>query len=61
MVAALAITSTVGYGTLYYAYPVLLNPMADSLDASTTAVTGALTASRMPSGRWRNALRREQK
>ncbi|WBB90818.1 MFS transporter [Verrucosispora sp. WMMC514] len=59
IVAALAITSTVGYGTLYYAYAVLLNPMAASLDASTTAVTGALTASvlagalmAVPVGRW---------
>ncbi|MEU8217357.1 hypothetical protein AB0C47_16480 [Micromonospora taraxaci] len=45
IVAALAVTSTIGYGTLYYAYPVLLTPMAASLGASTTAVTGALTAS----------------
>ncbi|MEV0425603.1 MFS transporter [Micromonospora sp. NPDC050495] len=59
IVAALAITSTVGYGTLYYAYAVLLSPMAASLDASTTAVTGALTASvlagalmAIPVGRW---------
>lgn len=59
MVAALAVTSTVGYGTLYYAYAVLLRPMAVALDASTTAVTGALTASvlagavaAVPVGRW---------
>ncbi|WP_406063250.1 MFS transporter [Micromonospora sp. NBC_00860] len=59
IVAALAITSTVGYGTLYYAYPVLLRPMAATLDASTTAVTGALTVSvlagalmAIPVGRW---------
>ncbi|MFI6066726.1 MFS transporter [Micromonospora sp. NPDC051227] len=59
IVAALAITSTVGYGTLYYAYPVLLRPMAATLGASTTAVTGALTASvlagalmAIPVGRW---------
>ncbi|MGW4293302.1 MFS transporter [Micromonospora chersina] len=59
IVAALAITSTIGYGTLYYAYAVLLGPMAASLDASTTAVTGALTASvlagalmAIPVGRW---------
>ncbi|MBQ1048927.1 MFS transporter [Micromonospora sp. C51] len=59
MVAALAITSTVGYGTLYYAYAVLLRPMATSLGTSTTAVTGALTASvlagalmAIPVGRW---------
>ncbi|MFF5217675.1 MFS transporter [Micromonospora sp. NPDC000442] len=59
IVAALAITSTVGYGTLYYAYAVLLAPMAASLETSTTAVTGALTASvlagalmAVPVGRW---------
>ncbi|MFU8849565.1 MFS transporter [Micromonospora sp. SL1-18] len=59
IVAALAITSTIGYGTLYYAYAVLLGPMAASLGASTTAVTGALTASvlagalmAIPVGRW---------
>ncbi|WP_406044272.1 MFS transporter [Micromonospora sp. NBC_00898] len=59
IVAALAVTQTVGYGTLYYAYAVLLRPMATALDASTTAVTGALTASvlsgalmAVPVGRW---------
>ncbi|WP_305792150.1 MFS transporter [Micromonospora sp. KC723] len=59
IVAALAVTSTIGYGTLYYAYAVLLNPMAASIGASTTAVTGALTASvltgalmAIPVGRW---------
>ncbi|MEU7613909.1 MFS transporter [Micromonospora sp. NPDC049204] len=59
IVAALAITSTVGYGILYYTYPVLLRPMAVTLDASTTAVTGALTVSvlagavmAIPVGRW---------
>ncbi|MFI6263205.1 MFS transporter [Micromonospora sp. NPDC051006] len=59
IVAALAITQTVGYGTLYYAYAVLLNPMAASLGTPTTAVTGALTASvlagaamAIPVGRW---------
>ncbi|PWU46015.1 MFS transporter [Micromonospora globispora] len=59
VVAALAVTQTVGYGTLYYAYAVLLRPMATALDASTTAVTGALTASvlagalmAVPVGRW---------
>lgn len=50
IVAALATTSTVGYGTLYYAYAVLLSPMAASLQASTTAVTGALTASSLRGG-----------
>jgi MFS family permease len=44
LVAALAATQTVGYGTLYYAFAVLLHPVAASLHASITAVTGALTA-----------------
>ncbi|WP_446220866.1 hypothetical protein [Micromonospora sp. IBHARD004] len=48
IVAALAVTSTVGYGTLYYAYAVLLNPMAASVGASTIVVTGALTAPSRP-------------
>ena len=50
IVATIAITSTVGYGTLYYAYAVLLSPMAASLDASTTAVTVAswIRAARTP-------------
>ncbi|MBM0229534.1 MULTISPECIES: MFS transporter [Micromonospora] len=59
IVAALAITTTIGYGTLYYAYAVLLGPMAATIGASTTAVTGALTASvlagalmAIPVGRW---------
>ncbi|MFG1758299.1 MFS transporter [Micromonospora echinofusca] len=59
IVAALAVTSTVGYGVLYYAYAVLLAPMAATLGVSTTAVTGALTASvlagalaAIPVGRW---------
>jgi MFS family permease len=45
IVAALAITQTVGYGTLYYAFAVLLTPLATDLHASTTAVTGTFTAS----------------
>jgi predicted MFS family arabinose efflux permease len=59
VVAALAVTQTVGYGALYYAFAVLLVPMARDLNASTTAVTGALTASvlagaaaAIPAGRW---------
>ncbi|MGX6601479.1 MFS transporter [Micromonosporaceae bacterium Da 78-11] len=45
LVAALAITQTVGYGALYYAFAVLLVPIAADLHTSTTAVTGAFTAS----------------
>jgi MFS family permease len=59
IVAALAVTATVGYGTLYYAFAVLLQPMADTLHTSTTAVTGAFTCSilaaavmAVPVGRW---------
>jgi MFS family permease len=59
IVAALAVTQTVGYGVLYYAFAVLLQPIAATLHASTTAVTGALTASvlagavmAVPVGRW---------
>lgn len=59
IVAALAITTTVGYGALYYAYAVLLRPIAVTLGVSATAVTGALTASvlagavmAIPVGRW---------
>jgi predicted MFS family arabinose efflux permease len=55
----LAVTQTVGYGVLYYAFAVLLQPMAAALHASTTVVTGAVTASvlagavmAVPVGRW---------
>src|SRR5689334_9321325 len=59
IVRALAITQTVGYGTLYYAFAVFLVPMAADLHASTGAITGAFTASvltsaalAVPVGRW---------
>ncbi|GIF08963.1 MFS transporter [Actinoplanes siamensis] len=59
LVAALAITQTIGYGTLYYAFAVFLVPIAADLHTSTTAVTGAFTASvltsavlAVPIGRW---------
>jgi predicted MFS family arabinose efflux permease len=59
LVAALAITQTIGYGALYYAFAVFLVPIAADLHTSTTAVTGALTASvltsaalAVPIGRW---------
>lgn len=59
LVAALAVTQTIGYGTLYYAFAVLLTPVAVDLHLSTTAVTGAYTASiltgtaiAVPIGRW---------
>jgi predicted MFS family arabinose efflux permease len=59
IVAALAITQTVGYGTLYYAFAVFLIPLAADLRTTTTAVTGTFTASvlasaalAVPVGRW---------
>ena len=59
IVGALAITQTVGYGTLYYGFAVFLVPLAADLKTSTTAVTGTFTASvlasaalAVPVGRW---------
>jgi MFS family permease len=59
IVAAFAVTQTVGYGCLYYAFAVLLRPMAANLGTSPAAVTGALTvavlawaAAAIPVGRW---------
>ena len=59
VVAVLAVTQTVGYGALYYAYAVLLAPMTAALHTTTTVVAGALTASvlasaaaAVPVGRW---------
>ncbi|GIF66339.1 putative transporter, MFS family protein [Asanoa ishikariensis] len=59
IVAVFAITQTIGYGTLYYAFAVLLHPIAVDLHASPAAVTGALTtailawaAAAVPVGRW---------
>lgn len=59
LVAALAITQTIGYGVLSYAFAVFLAPMAADLDTSTTAVTGAATLAvlvaaggAIPVGRW---------
>jgi MFS family permease len=44
IVAALSVTQTIGYGTLFYAFAVFLTPLAADLHTSTTAVTGAFTA-----------------
>ncbi len=62
IVAALAVTQTIGYGTLYYAFAVVLGPLAADLDTSATAVTGAFTCSvltgavlALPVGRWLDA------
>jgi MFS family permease len=59
IVATFAITQTVGYGSLYYAFAVLLHPIAATLQVAPAAVTGALTtailvqaAMAVPVGRW---------
>lgn len=59
LVGALAVTQTVGYGALYYAFAPVLGPIAADLGASVTSVTGALTlavlvsaAAAIPVGRW---------
>lgn len=59
LVAALAVSQTVGYGVLSYSFAVFLVPTAAALHTSTTAVTGAMTASLLagagaavPVGRW---------
>lgn len=59
LVAGLALSQTIAYGTLYYAFAVLLTPLAADLHASTTVVTGAFTANvltgallAVPIGRW---------
>jgi predicted MFS family arabinose efflux permease len=59
LIAGLALTQTVGYGVMYYAFAVLLTPIATALHTSTAAVAGALTTSivvaagaAIPLGRW---------
>lgn len=59
LVGALAVTSLVGYGCLFYAYSVLLMPMARDLAATPTQVTFAMTfctlasaATAVLAGRW---------
>jgi MFS family permease len=59
ILAGLAVSQTVGYGVLSYAFAVLLVPMQQDLHAGPVAVTGALTASLLawaaaavPVGRW---------
>src|SRR6266511_3680442 len=62
LVAALAVTSTAGYGVLYYAFGVLLGAMSADLRISTAITAGALTvavlmsgAMSIPVGRWLDA------
>lgn len=59
LVAALSVTTTVGYGVLAYAFAVFLVPMQHALSASRTEITlaAALTllasaAGAVPAGRW---------
>jgi predicted MFS family arabinose efflux permease len=59
LVPVFAVTQTVGYGVLYYAFSVLLTPMTADLHTSTARITGALTMSvlvaavaAIPIGRW---------
>ncbi|MFB6719423.1 MFS transporter [Kribbella sp. NPDC056345] len=62
LVASLAITQTVGYGVLYYAFSALLGPMSRELGISTATAAGALTTAvlvtglmSVPVGRWLDA------
>jgi MFS family permease len=62
VVAALAVTTTVSYGVLYYAFGALLEPMRLELRISATTATAALTlaslisaALAIPIGRWLDA------
>jgi predicted MFS family arabinose efflux permease len=62
LVAALAVTQTVGYGVLYYTFGVLLGPMSADLGIPTATAAGALTvavlvsgAMSVPVGRWLDA------
>ena len=59
MVWALAVTSTVSYGTLFYCFAVMVVPMRDELGAGTGQISVALTiaiavngAAAVPVGRW---------
>ena len=45
LIAGLAISQTVGFGVLYYAFAVLLTPIAVDLHTTAAAVTGAMTLS----------------
>ncbi|HEX2210462.1 MAG TPA: MFS transporter, partial [Longimicrobium sp.] len=59
LVAVLAVTETVSYGVLQYAFPVFLAPMQVELGWSRTAMTGAFSLGSLvsgfaavPAGRW---------
>ena len=62
IVGVLAVTETVSWGILYYAFTVLLVPMSDDLGFSTATLTGAFSLSvlltgvgAVPVGRWLDA------
>lgn len=62
LIAALAVTSTAGYGVLYYAFSALIGPMSSDLQISTSTAAGAMTiavlttgAMSIPVGRWLDA------
>ncbi|WP_405144368.1 MFS transporter [Sphaerisporangium sp. NBC_01403] len=62
IVAALAVTQTIGYGVLYYAFSVFLTPMTRDLQASGAQVAAALTLAVLTTalcaplvGRWLDA------
>ncbi|MFI6499881.1 MFS transporter [Nonomuraea typhae] len=62
IVAALAVTQTIGYGVLYYAFSVFLTPMARDLHAPHAQIAAALTLSILitalcapAAGRWLDA------
>ena len=59
LVLGLAVSQTVGYGVLFYAFSVLLRPIARELHQPIATITGALTlsivvaaAAGIPCGRW---------
>ncbi|HEX2078040.1 MAG TPA: MFS transporter, partial [Longimicrobium sp.] len=59
LVGVLAVTETVSYGVLQYAFPVFLAPMEAELGWSRTAMTGAFSLASLvagfaavPAGRW---------
>ncbi|WP_261808472.1 MFS transporter [Nonomuraea sp. C10] len=63
IVAALAVTQTIGYGVLYYAFSVFLMPMSRDLRATGTQIAAALTLAVLTTalcapraGRWLDAL-----
>ncbi|GHJ48197.1 MFS transporter [Catellatospora sp. TT07R-123] len=59
LIAALAVTATVGYGVLFYTFSVVVHPIAADLHTSTAVITGAYTvcvlvaaAAAIPVGRY---------